>query len=105
MSSIGHTRIGRVSAAVSLVAAMALSGILLASPPVGAQLPPGGTFTDDNGNTHEGYIEAIAAAEITLGCNPEGTLYCPADPGATRPNGFFPRPRLRPSRSEPGLLP
>ena len=42
-----------------------------------AGLPPGGTFTDDDGNTHEGNIEAIAAAGITLGCNPEGTLYCP----------------------------
>jgi plastocyanin len=45
-----------------------------------AQLPPGGTFTDDDGNEHEGFIEAIAAAGITLGCNPEGTLYCPAEP-------------------------
>ncbi len=45
-----------------------------------AQLPPGGTFTDDDGNEHEGYIEAIAAAGITLGCNPEGTLYCPTRP-------------------------
>ncbi len=44
------------------------------------QLPPGGTFTDDDGNTHEGMIEAIAAEGITLGCNQEGTLYCPADP-------------------------
>jgi hypothetical protein len=41
-----------------------------------AQLPPGGTFTDDNGNTHEGYIEAIAAAGITSGC--DTSLYCPA---------------------------
>ena len=42
-----------------------------------AGLPPGGTFTDDDGNTHEGNIEAVAAAGITLGCNPDGTLYCP----------------------------
>ena len=34
-----------------------------------AGLPPGGTFTDDDGNTHEGNMEAIAAAGITLGCN------------------------------------
>ena len=41
---------------------------------------PGGTFTDDNGNTHEGAIEAIAAASITLGCNPPAnTLYCPSE--------------------------
>ncbi len=41
---------------------------------------PGGTFTDDDGNVHEGGIEAIAMAAITLGCNPPGNyLYCPAD--------------------------
>jgi len=41
---------------------------------------PGGTFIDDNGNTHEGAIEAIAAAAITLGCNPPAnTLYCPSE--------------------------
>ena len=40
--------------------------------PAAGQLPPGGTFTDDNGNEHEGMIEAIAAAGITLGCNPKG---------------------------------
>ncbi len=43
-------------------------------------LPPGGTFLDDNGNIHEGSIEAIAAAGITKGCNPPvNDLYCPSD--------------------------
>ena len=43
-------------------------------------LPPGGTFTDDNGNIFEGAIEAIAAERITLGCNPPAnTHYCPDD--------------------------
>ena len=42
-------------------------------------LPPGGTFVDDDGNTHEGFIEAIAAAGITQGCDQSGTLYCPSD--------------------------
>lgn len=28
-------------------------------------LPPGGTFVDDDGNIHEGNIEAIAARGIT----------------------------------------
>jgi hypothetical protein len=43
-------------------------------------LEPGGSFTDDNGNTHEGAIEAIAAAGITRGCNPPAnTKYCPDD--------------------------
>lgn len=46
-----------------------------------AELPPGGTFTDDNGNVHEGHIEAIAAEGITRGCNPPfNDKYCPASP-------------------------
>ncbi len=41
-------------------------------------LPPGGTFTDDNDSVHEANIEAIAAAEITRGCNPPlNDHYCP----------------------------
>jgi poly-gamma-glutamate synthesis protein (capsule biosynthesis protein) len=40
-----------------------------------AGLAPGGTFFDDDGNIHEGAIEAIAAASITRGCG--GDLYCP----------------------------
>lgn len=40
-----------------------------------------GTFSDDDGNTHEANIEAIAAEGITQGCNPpENDLYCPNDP-------------------------
>ncbi|HEY7469066.1 MAG TPA: PQQ-dependent sugar dehydrogenase [Acidimicrobiia bacterium] len=43
-----------------------------------AALAPGGTFTDDDGNIHEGGIEAIAAEQITLGCNPPfNDRYCP----------------------------
>jgi hypothetical protein len=43
-------------------------------------LAPGGNFVDDNGNTHEAAIEAIAAANITRGCNPPAnTEYCPGD--------------------------
>lgn len=30
-------------------------------------LPPGGTFVDDDGSLFEGEIEAIAAADITVG--------------------------------------
>ena len=44
-----------------------------------ASVAPGGTFTDDDGNVHEGAIEAIASAGITLGCNPPANdHYCPA---------------------------
>jgi hypothetical protein len=46
---------------------------------------PGGedvpnTFVDDDGDVHEGMIEAIAAAGITKGCNPPiNDHYCPDD--------------------------
>lgn len=43
-------------------------------------LPPSSTdyFSDDTGNIHEGNINALAQAGITLGCG--GGNYCPADP-------------------------
>ena len=45
---------------------------------VGGDLPPGGSFTDDNGSIHEGDIEAIAAEGITKGCNPPtNDMFCP----------------------------
>ncbi len=41
-------------------------------------LPPGGSFVDDDGSVHEGYIEAIRAEGITYGCNPPlNDHYCP----------------------------
>jgi hypothetical protein len=39
-------------------------------------LPPGGTFSDDNGNPHEPNIEALFAAGITTGC--ASSLFCPS---------------------------
>lgn len=51
--------------------------LIFASLPAGAQLAPGGTFTDDNGSFHEPNIEAIAAAQITAGCDSTGSLFCP----------------------------
>lgn len=55
-----------------------LLGLVLATLLV---LPPGGTFLDDDGNVHEGSIEAVAAEEITLGCNPpSNTKFCPNEP-------------------------
>ncbi|MGH8911876.1 MAG: S-layer homology domain-containing protein, partial [Acidimicrobiia bacterium] len=62
-----------------------LGGILLmvmalAVPVLAAPLPPGGSFVDDDGDIHEGFIEAIAAEGITRGCNPpENDRYCPDD--------------------------
>jgi hypothetical protein len=56
-----------------------LAALLVAVPSaLSAALPPGGTFLDDDGNIHEGAIEAIAAEAITRGCNPPvNDLYCP----------------------------
>jgi len=43
-----------------------------------AELPPGGSFVDDDTSVHQGAIEAIAAADITRGCNPPtNTKFCP----------------------------
>jgi glucose/arabinose dehydrogenase len=59
-----------------LLLVLALAGL----PAAQAQttLPPGGTFLDDDGNPHEGAIEAIAAAGITTGCRTD--LFCPQAP-------------------------
>lgn len=39
------------------------------------------TFIDDDDSIFEPDIEALAAAEVTLGCNPpDNTLFCPGDP-------------------------
>ena len=40
---------------------------------------PGDVF-DDVAGIHEDNINAIAALEITKGCNPGGTLFCPTNP-------------------------
>ena len=54
--------------------------VAAALPLLAAELPPGGTFVDDDLNVHEGYIEAIAAADVTRGCNPPlHDRYCPSD--------------------------
>jgi parallel beta-helix repeat protein len=59
-------------------------GSLLTGIGAAAALPPGGTFVDDDGNVHEGYIEAIADAGITTGCNaPLNDRFCPTK-GVTR---------------------
>ena len=65
------------------VLVVVLVGVLLAGlvGVVSATLPPGGTFSDDDGNVHEGAIEAIAAEGITRGCNPPvNDRYCPSSP-------------------------
>ena len=47
------------------------------------ELPPGtpGAFTDDDGNTFELDIEALATSGITRGCNPPtNDHFCPTKP-------------------------
>lgn len=54
---------------------------------VALALAPGGTFTDDDGSIHEADIEAIAAEDVTRGCNPPfNDRFCPT--GAV-PRGAF----------------
>lgn len=50
---------------MSLVLILAAATVAVAGP-----TDPGGSFLDDDGNVHEGNIEAIAVEGITLGCNP-----------------------------------
>ena len=52
--------------------------LLSAVPASADELPPGGSFWDDDGTQAEGYIEAIRAVDITRGCNPPiNDLFCP----------------------------
>lgn len=65
---------------ITLAAAVvAVASIAPTSSANAADLLPGGTFADEDGNVHEGYIEAIAAAGITSGCSTTAALYCPTD--------------------------
>jgi len=65
----------------SLILAAALTALIaVTAAALAIELPPGGTFIDDNGSIHEGNIEAIAADGITKGCNPPtNDRYCPDD--------------------------
>ena len=52
------------------------------SPPAAGarEVPPGGSFVDDDLSIHQSSIEAIAVAGITRGCNPPAnTRFCPDD--------------------------
>lgn len=68
------SRLRVVAALVTLMSTL----VVPAASAAPGDLPPGGNFTDDDGITHEGAIEAIRAAEITNGCG--GTRFCPDDP-------------------------
>jgi hypothetical protein len=81
---------------------MRFGSIVLLAALVGA-LPPGGTFVDDDSSVHEPNIEAIAAADVTKGCNPPANdRYCPND-GVSRGEmaAFIARARdLKPSDTD-----
>ena len=70
-----RTRIAR-SLVVALTALTMVSSLVASA----QELDPGGTFIDDDGNIHEGNIEAIAAEGVTRGCNPpDNTWFCPGE--------------------------
>ena len=67
---------------VRLSIILTIVGLLIASVPAlratAVELPPGGTFVDDNGSSQEPYIEAIFLDGITKGCNPpDNNRFCP----------------------------
>ena len=65
----------RIVTAILVLPGMMLTGAVDAA---AADLPPGGTFWDDDGSIHEANIEAIAAIGITQGCNPPyNDKFCP----------------------------
>lgn len=68
--------VGRVLR-VALLGVLAAASVVAIAPAAGAELPPGGTFADDDGNVHEGAIEAIVAEGITSGCVTTAKRYCP----------------------------
>ena len=74
--------VARRTVAVVVALASALLWALAVAPPSAADpTEPGGTFVDDDGSVHEGWIEAFAARGITRGCNPPtNDRFCPADP-------------------------
>lgn len=63
-------------AVIALFASALVIGLTSAA--LATDLPPGGTFLDDDLLVEEGYIEAIAASGITKGCNPpKNDRFCP----------------------------
>ncbi|HDL42255.1 MAG TPA: hypothetical protein ENG98_04500 [Actinobacteria bacterium] len=69
----------RTRTIIVMLAATSMVFSVLSVVAYAGDLPPLGTFFDDDGNIHEGNIEAIAADGITKGCNPpDNDLYCPS---------------------------
>lgn len=76
---------GRHTAAIPLLVTLSLIGALLAVPqPASSATTPlsdsSNRFIDDDGDTFENAISAVADRGITLGCNPpENDRFCPHD--------------------------
>ncbi|MGA9595759.1 MAG: hypothetical protein WBV06_06365, partial [Acidimicrobiia bacterium] len=69
-----------VLATMAVIVGLGSSSAEAEEQPPSVVLAPG-SFTDDNGSIHESSIEALAAAGITLGCNPpDNDHYCPTTP-------------------------
>jgi len=67
---------------LALALAIVLAGavVFFTSSPSADAILLEGTFTDDNNSVHQNGIEAVAAAGITVGCNPpDNDRYCPND--------------------------
>ena len=81
MWEVSLVRIMIRSTAILLLASATFWGPISGSVAGADASDPGGSFTDDDGNVHEGGIEAIAALAITSGCNPPVPYhYCPSSP-------------------------
>jgi hypothetical protein len=77
------TRMGRLLLSLAIVAGAVVS-LPAAADAQSSELPPGGSFVDDNDSVFEGSIEAITAVGVTAGCNPPtNDRYCP-DEAVTR---------------------
>ena len=69
-----------------------------------ADLAPGGTFHDDDGNVHEGSIEALVASGVTKGCAASPARFCPQDAVTREAMAAFLYRALGLSQTEAGNL-
>lgn len=70
-------RLADVIRRITTLAAAVTAAFVVGALAAWAELPPGGTFIDDDGNIHEGSIEAIVEAGITTGCDARKIRFCP----------------------------
>lgn len=78
MTRMSNRMLSRLSLAVALIASVLAMGVATAQETEVEDLPPGGSYIDDDEMQQEGYIEALATTGITKGCNPpENDMFCP----------------------------